>query len=90
MAKNSSSSTESSSGGTALEEAVKVGYLGVVTDERDNEEYTVEGVTSAPDVTDDAYAQAKADEAKKAADQAVASIGGSTSSRSGSTSGSSS
>lgn len=64
-----------SEGGTPLDEAIKVGYLGVVGDDRPNEDYTVEGVTSAPDVTDDAYADAKANEAKKAAEQAVGSFG---------------
>jgi hypothetical protein len=53
--------TQSEEGGglEALEEAHEKGYLGETPDDRPNEEYTVEGVTNAPDVDDPEYAERK-------------------------------
>lgn len=43
----------------AVDQAQEKGYLGEQPDQRPNEEYTVEGVTKTPDVSDPAYAERK-------------------------------
>lgn len=51
------SGEEGQDGPEVLKEAHEKGYLGETPDDTPNEDYTVEGVTSGPDVTDPEYAE---------------------------------
>lgn len=47
---------------STLDEAAETGFLGTHVDVLDPDAYTLEGVTSGPAVTDDAYAEQRAAE----------------------------
>jgi hypothetical protein len=56
-------------GPDVLKEATEKGYLGETPDDRPNEDYTVEGVTKGPDVTDPEYAEQKGVEPSEGASE---------------------